>query len=64
MREAVEAVLTFAFDTMALSVVCAFPESVNARSIQLLERLHFELRPDLLEPDEPTCVTYVLFRSG
>ena len=64
MREAVEAVLAFGFDTMALSVVCAIPERANARSIQLLERLGFEFRPDLADPDDSPGITYILSRPS
>ena len=63
LREAVEAALAFGFDTMALSAVCAIPERANTRSIRLLEGLGFEVRPDLDDPDQPSCTTYVLSRS-
>ena len=64
MREAVEAALAFGFGTMALSVVCAIPERANARSIQLLERLGFECRPGLADPDDSSVITYTLSRPS
>jgi len=63
-REAIEAALAFGFGTMALSEVCAMAERANPRSIRVLERLGFEFRPDLADPDEPSCDTYILSRPG
>ena len=64
MHEAIKAVLAFGFDAMALSEICAIPESGNPRSIRLLERLGFEFRPDLPDPEDLAGLVYTLFRPG
>ncbi len=64
MREAVEAALAFGFDSMALSVVCAISERANPRSIRVLERLGFEFRPDLPDPEDLSGLVYILSRPG
>jgi ribosomal-protein-alanine N-acetyltransferase len=64
MREALEAALAFGFGTMALSEVHAISDRANHRSMRLLERLGFEFRPDLPDPEDLSGLVYVLCRPG
>lgn len=63
MREAVEAALAFGFDAMALSEIRAFSDRANVRSIRLLERLGFKVRPDI-PPNVPLGMAFALSRTG
>ncbi len=64
MREAVTAALTFGFESMELSAVTAFAERANTRSIRLLEHLGFEQSPDLADPEQPSCLAFLLSAPG
>ena len=64
MREALEAALAFGFGAMALLEVCAISDRANHRSMRLLERLGFEFRPDLPDPEDLSGLVHILCRPG
>ena len=64
MREALETIIAFGFDSMSLAVISAIAEQANVRSLGLLKRLGFEIRPDLIDPADPTGVPHTLLRPS